>query len=238
MTVSLQDWKKNKAKTLLTEPLSAALKEYDAALAKLVNPQSASGAKALESMSAYLGANKSVQVAIAKTQKLCLPGVHGDTKKYLAKIDTETKNLYKGVQQLQRAYNEQLQIFQARKTEAIAAIEPVLRDSTPPAVHKAIEKTQALLDAMNAAQKKGLTSEEMTSHLRAMASILPAFAEILKMNEEANKTNPGRPLPLNPGQLKGPLGDISNALKRLKSIGGFPAPKMAKGVFHGAITLD
>ena len=238
MTVSLQDWKKNKAKTLITEPLSDVLKQYDAALGKLMNPKSGSGAKSLEDMSAYLGANKSVQVAIVKTQKLCLPGVHNDTKKYLAAMDTEVKSLYKGVQTLQRAYNEQLKIFQARKAEAIAAIEPVLKSSTPQAVDKAKETTKALLDVMNAAQKKGLTSEEITSHIRAVAAVLPAFEEILKMNRAANEKNPGRPLPLNPAQLKGPLGDISNALKRLKTIGGFPPPKMAKGVIHGSVKMD
>ena len=222
MPVSVKDWQKNKARTLLREPLTDALKVHQAAAKKFLTTTPAT----LETMSAYLGANKTLQAVVQKTSGMCLPKVHDDTKKYLAGMDAELKGTYKAVQQMQVEFNQQLKVFQQKRSAAIKAIEPVVTgSSTPASVQKAADATEDILKFMQQQLKRGYASEEITRGIKAVSATMAAFEKILKLNEEANKKNPGRPLPLNPGQLSGPINDIKKMVSNLKTIGGFYPPK-------------
>jgi hypothetical protein len=223
VVISLADWQKSKAKTLLGEPVTSALKAHAAATAKLAQAKPIS----LEVLSAYLGANKSLQAAIQKAIGMCKPKLHDQTKQYLQNLETEVKGVYKEVQAVQVRFNQQLKTFHVKRAEAIDAIEGVLKASTPQAVQKAQTSVDDVLHFLNAALKTGYSSQEIVIGMKAITASSPAFKEILDLNAAAAQGSVGRPLPLNPAQLKGPLGDLQTLVKNLKTIGGFYPPKTA-----------
>jgi uncharacterized protein YoxC len=223
VVISAAEWQAKKAKTLLGEPVTKALKAHAVATAKLAQAKPIS----LEVLSAYLGANKSLQVAVQKAIGMCKPKLHDQTKQYLQHLETEVKGVYKEVQQIQVQFNTQLKSFQTKRAEAIDAVEAVLKSSTPQSVKKAQASVEGVLASLNSALAAGYSSQEIVIGMKAISATLPAFKEILELNATAAQGSTGRPLPLNPAQLKGPLGDLETLLKNLKTIGGFYPPKTA-----------
>ena len=81
-------WKKNKAKTLLTEPLTKALEALDRARATMAaNPSR-------ENLSALVGATKLLPGAIAQTEAKCNKTLHKDTLANLRQMEALAKAAY------------------------------------------------------------------------------------------------------------------------------------------------
>jgi hypothetical protein len=76
-------WSNNKAKTLLNEPLSAALKNIQNDQDNLKKRRRA------EDVESILGKMRSILEAIDATSRMCIPGLHGTTKQNLTVLKTK-----------------------------------------------------------------------------------------------------------------------------------------------------
>lgn len=201
-------WKKNKAKTLLSEPLTKSLEALDKARANM------DASPSREHMSALTGATKATQAAITQTVSKCNAKIHKDTITYLKDMEAHAKAAYGILQTEQQSFAKLLGDYQKLRDAVADLLSKAVAAPNPTTVGTADKGVKAMLTWMNA-HKTELSSNEVALTFQWIGKTEIALKDAVAF---VNEQPPNAKLPF-------VMKEVEAQIPRIVAPGGFEMPK-------------
>lgn len=214
MALTSAHWKKLKPLTLLSEPLTKAIKDFEKASGDLMKE----GTR--ENLAAASGGLKNVLAAIAVTSGKCNKTLHKDCIKGLLEMETTAKVAYNIVQTEQKEFVKQLGEYQKVRDRAATYMEAIAKAPTAEKIDKGLKDLETFLNFLNDGLKEGnCSSDEMQKGMKYLAATMVLLKDMKK--EWAKSV-------VNDKQREGQAKELLATVPKIKALGGYSErPKAA-----------
>lgn len=202
-----QHWKKLKPITLISEPLTKAMKDFEKASAELVKE----GTR--ENLAAVSGGLKNLIAAIATTSGKCNKTLHKGCIKGLADMEATAKRAYVFVQAEQKEFVKQLAEFQKVRNAAADFLAGVGNAPTADKINKGLAGVGKFLAFLDEGLKQGnCSSDEMQKGMKYLAAV----SVLLKDMQKEWAKSPG-----DPKKRQGQAKELLETVPKIKAVGGY-----------------